>query len=128
MTDPAFLIDSNIAIYILEGREAALREAIEARNPGEVVISAISYAEVMRGIDSRDEVRDARARRLFAAFPVMAFDMAAAEVYRRMPFRRARFDSLIAAHAISLGLVLVTNNERDFAGIPSLRVENWTKK
>ena len=125
MVEPAYLIDSNIAIYVLEGRQPALREAIEARAPGEIVISAISYAEVMREIDPQDRGRNARAERLFDIFPIVDFDKAAAEAYRRIPFRRGRFDSLIAAHALSSGLVLVTNDKHDFAGIPGLRIENW---
>ena len=127
MTDPAFLIDSNIAIYILEGQLVALRRALERRRPGELAISSISFAEVMRGIGLADKPREEKARRLFATFPVLPFDLAAAEAYRRIPFRRGRFDSLIAAHALALGLTLVTNNERDFADIPGLRIENWTK-
>ena len=127
MADPAFLIDSDIAIYILEGSELTLRAAIERRQPGQIAISTISVAEVMRGIDPQDERREALARRLFAAFPILAFDLAAAEAYRRVPFRRGRFDSLIAAHALSRDLVLITNNERDFAAIAGLRVENWIK-
>ena len=127
MADPAFLIDSDIAIYILEGSELTLRAAIERRQPGQIAISTISVAEVMRGIDPEDKRREALARRLFAAFPIIAFDLAAAEAYRHVPFRRGRFDSLIAAHALSRDLVLITNNERDFASIPGLRVENWVR-
>ena len=127
MAEAAFLIDSNIAIYILDGGPMPLRHALESRQPGEVVISAVSFAEVMRGIDSADRKREQLARRLFGRFPTLPFDLAAAEAYRRIPFRRGRFDSLIAAHALSLGLTLVTNNERDFLGIPSLKVANWTR-
>ncbi len=47
--------------------------------------------------------------------------------YASIPFKRSRFDRLIAAQALSLGLTLVTNNERDFADVPDLKVENWTK-
>lgn len=57
--------------------------------------------------------------------PILPFDDRAAVAYASLPFRRARFDRLIAAHALSLGLTLVTNNEADFADIPGLRVENW---
>jgi tRNA(fMet)-specific endonuclease VapC len=44
-----------------------------------------------------------------------------------LPFRRASYDRLIAAHALSLDLTLITNNEGDFADVPGLRVENWTR-
>lgn len=126
MTDPGFLIDSNIAIYILDGGPPPLRRAIESRATGEVVVSSISFAEVMRGIDPADEEREGRARQLFATFPVLPFDQAAAERYRAIPFRRGTFDRLIAAHALSLDLTLISNNVRDFANIPGLAVENWT--
>ena len=47
--------------------------------------------------------------------------------YCEIPFKRNRFDRLIAAHALSLGLTLVTNNEADFSDISGLGIENWTK-
>ena len=59
--------------------------------------------------------------------PVVPFDQAAAQIYARLPFRRHRFDRLIAAHALALDVTLVTANERDFRDIAALRVENWTK-
>ena len=58
---------------------------------------------------------------------VLPFDHLAAKIYARLPFRRGSFDRLIAAHALSLGLVLVTDNERDFADIDDLIVENWMR-
>ena len=44
----------------------------------------------------------------------------------KLPFKRARFDRLLAAHALSLGVTIITNNEADFADVPELAVENWT--
>lgn len=126
MADPAFLLDSNICIYILAGVEEALRTRIEQRVPGELVTSAIVYAEVMRNIDPEDQARTAQARRFFAAFQVMDFDEAAALRYREVPFKRHAFDRLIAAHALALGLTVVTANETDFLDVPRLKVENWT--
>ena len=58
---------------------------------------------------------------------VMPFDELAARQYARLPFKRGSFDRLIGAHALALGLVLVTNNEADFADIPDLQIENWTR-
>lgn len=126
MTDPVFLLDSNICIYVLEGLEEHLRKRIEAHGPGELVTSSIVYVEVMRGIDSSNLSKLARAERLFTVFPVQAFDQQAAHRYRDIPFKCGSFDRLIAAHALSLGLTLVTNNSADFADVPGLRVENWT--
>ena len=57
---------------------------------------------------------------------MLPFEEVAAEAYQLVPFRRGRFDRLIAAHALALGLTVVTNNEEDFADIPGLAIENWT--
>lgn len=127
MSEPRFLFDSNICIYVLEGVGERLRTRVEDCAPGEIVTSAIAYAEVMRGIRTDDLERSTRAQRMFAIFNPLPFDEAAALSYRSMPFRRGGYDRLIAAHALSLDLILITNNVRDFADVSGLRVENWTK-
>lgn len=65
--------------------------------------------------------------RFLGKFPVVPFDEAAARAYARVPFRRGKLDRLIAAHALALDIVLVTNNERDFADVPGLKTEDWTR-
>lgn len=127
VAEPVFLLDSNICIYILDGAVAPLRQRVEERLPGEIALSAISHAEVMRGIPIEDRERTRRAERLFAYLPVVPFDLPASAAYRAVPFKRGSFDRLIAAQALSLGLTLVTNNERDFDDIPNLKIENWTR-
>ena len=127
MAEPAFLLDSNICIYVLEGRGRELRDRIEACSPGEIVTSSIVFAEVSRGLDLRDRKRVESADKLFAAFPIQPFDRAAAERYRDVPFSRGRFDRLIAAHALALGVTVITSNLDDFADVPGLRVEDWTR-
>lgn len=126
MSDPAFLLDSNICIYLLEGLSNAARKRVERCSPGELATSAIAFAEVMRGVPPDDPEALGKTLALFAVAPVLPFDTAAARAYARVPFRRGTFDRLIAAHALALGLTLVTNNERDFTDVPGLRVENWT--
>jgi tRNA(fMet)-specific endonuclease VapC len=126
VADPLFLIDSNICIYVLEGLSEPARRRIEAWDPGDIVTSAIAYAEVMRGIAPGNSGAMAKAEALFRIIEVLPFDRRAAAAYVSMPFRRASYDRLIAAHALSLGLTFVTNNERDFGAVVGLRVENWT--
>ena len=125
MADPTFLLDANTCIYIItygSGSEAA---RLGRQRPGSVVTSAVAYAEVVKGLLG-DEIATAAATRLFRLAAVQPFDVAAAEVYARLPFRRANFDRLIAAHAIALDLILVTTNTRDFSDIPGLKLENWS--
>ena len=127
----AYLIDTNIAIYARDGIDAVLGKLAE--HDGEVLLSALSLAELQRGI-YRDAaltpLRNARVEVLLRAIPVIPFDAAAAEAYGRIiaqcGWTRGRdFDRMIAAHAISTGLILVTNNTADFSDIPGLVLENW---
>lgn len=124
MVEPAFLLDANICVYLLDGNAEALRKRIEKSPQGSVVTSSIAFGEVIIGAHRRRATDAALA--LFRAVPVLPFDQNAGAIYATLPFKRASFDRLIAAHALSLGLTLVTNNARDFADIPNLKIENWT--
>lgn len=125
MAEAAFLLDSNILIYLLRGLSPGARARVEQCEPGEIVTSAIVYAEVMRKAPP-DEVGQDDIDALFEIVPIRPFDTRAALEYRNVPFRRGKFDRLIAAHALALGLTLVTNNEDDFDGVQGLKIENWT--
>jgi tRNA(fMet)-specific endonuclease VapC len=122
---PRVLLDSNVCIYLIEGLSEAARHRVEGFAPGEVVTSAIAFAEVMLRVDEADPKASANARAFFSEIPVLPFDAEAALSYRHVPFERHRFDHLIAAHALSLDLLLVTRNTRHFGNVPGLRVENW---
>lgn len=126
MTEPRFLLDSNVCIYLLEGLSDEARQRAEQCSPGELVTSAIAYAEVLRGLDRANKAGLSAVGAFFRVVEIVPFDDSAAGRYSDVPFKRGRFDRLIAAHALALGLTLVTNNERDFADVPDLRVENWT--
>lgn len=129
----AYLIDTNIFIHARDGTEAVLRRFEQHEHA--VFLSALSLAELQRGLILGSEevaLRRERHRVLLDRIPVLPFDVDAAEAYGRIVAQGGRIkyrdiDHLIAAHALSTGSVLVTNNEADFAGIPGLAVENWTK-
>jgi tRNA(fMet)-specific endonuclease VapC len=121
-----FLIDSDLAIYSMGGDAGStLNCRLAECSPGEVAISAVSFAEVTLGTWNgkapKQEILDAFAR----VIPILPFDEAAAREYAKLPLKRARFDRLLAAHALSIGAIVVTNNEADFADVPGLVVENW---
>jgi len=126
VSEPLYLLDSNICIYVLEGGPPAVRRRVESFAPGELVTSSIAYAEVMRGL-SGNIVKVKAAGAFFKVVSPLPFGEDEARQYADLPFRRAGFDRLIAAHALVRNLVLVTNNERDFRDIAKLRVENWTR-
>jgi tRNA(fMet)-specific endonuclease VapC len=123
-----FLLDSNICIYILKGLSEGARRTVEDHRPGEVVTSAVAFAEVMNGLRDAKSKALADAAAFFEIVPVQPFDAAAAEKYRKLVFERHRFDHLIAAHALSLDVVMVTRNVRHFRNVPELRVEDWTSR
>jgi tRNA(fMet)-specific endonuclease VapC len=121
-----YLIDTDCAVYAMTAKYPALRERLADCEPGTIAISAISYAELALGTErGKPPPADVLAAFL-RQIPVVPFDDAAAQRYAELPFKRARFDRLLAAHALSIGARIVTNNERDFADVPGLTVENWT--
>lgn len=121
-----FLLDANIVIAASLGIGSALRERMAACAEGDLVTSAIAYAEVIYGSAQGKPPALDRLRALTEEVPVLEFDRTAAAAYSTLRFKRASFDRLIAAHALALGATLVTDNEGDFADVPGLRVENWT--
>lgn len=126
-----YLLDTNACIDFLLGRSERLRERI-GQHFGALAVSAITVAELRVGSrTSSDPQRDGQRIDTFVALVgLVPFDDKAAECYgrvmREVGVRRKSFDRLIGAHALSLGLTLVTNNEADFTDIPGLRIENWT--
>jgi tRNA(fMet)-specific endonuclease VapC len=129
---PRFMLDTNMCIYLMKNQPEHVAERFAQCYVGDVVMSAITYAELEYGVAV--SANHARERRNLAALiediPVAPFDVAAAKAYG--PVREAtrerrkdHIDKLVAAHALALDIVLVTNNERDFAAYPGLKLENW---
>ncbi|GAC1334849.1 MAG: type II toxin-antitoxin system VapC family toxin [Collimonas sp.] len=127
-----YMLDTNMCIYLMKNQPHQVARRFAECFVGDVVMSAITFAELEYGVTVSE--RQARERRnllaLIEDIPVAAFDRAAASAYG--PIREAtrerkkdHLDKLIAAHAVSLDIVLVTNNERDFASYPGLKIENW---
>ena len=127
MTEPRFLLDTNSLIYLAEQTHERVTRRASDCAPGEIIISTIVVAEFALGVDW--SLPDARLTfdRLLDAIPVRDFDRSAALCYASLPFRRHSFDRLIAAHALALGVTLVSTNVNDFVGIDGLKVEDWTQ-
>lgn len=127
----AYLIDTNIAIHARGGTDAVLNRL--ALHDGDILLSALSLAELQRGLfknKADGAIRQMRLDVLLRHIPVLPFDAAAAEAYGRIIaqcgwVKGRDYDRMIAAHAISARCVLVTSNEADFRDVPGLVVENW---
>lgn len=120
-----YLIDASAAVCAMDTGNELLKARLADCTAGEVGISAISYAEVAYGTRIGKPPPPEVLEAFISAIPLLPFDEAAAREYARLPFKRARFDRLLAAHALSIGAIVVTNNEADFADVPGLRIENW---
>ena len=129
---PRYMLDTNMCIYLMKNQPEQVARRFAECSVGDVIISAITYAELEFGVTvSANRARERRNLNLLIQdIPVIAFNSAASISYG--PVRAATrnrkkdlLDKLIAAHAISLNAVLVTNNERDFIGYPDIKIENW---
>lgn len=120
--EPRFLLDSNIAIYLVAGKAPLATARLAACAIGSVVTSSVCLAEMLIG--RRPGEADGLAVML-SYVAVLPFDELAAQAYGRLPFKRRSFDRLVAAHALALDLTVITANTADFADVPGLRVENW---
>lgn len=121
-----FMLDSNVVIAVALAAGEAVRQRMAEHEEGDFVISSVAFAEVMHCSVHGKPPTIEKLQALIEEVPVMAFDENAARVYATIPFKRAGYDRLIAAHALSLGLTVITCNTKDFADVPGLVVENWT--
>jgi len=127
-----YMLDTNMCIYLMKHQPPEVAQRFAECYVGDVVMSAITYAELAYGVTvSSAQKRDRSSlAALVDDIPVMGFDAAAGAAYGPIRLatrdsKRDHLDNLIAAHAVSLGVTLVTNNERDFARYPGLVTENW---
>ena len=121
-----YLIDADCAIYAMSDATSIVNDRIADCSPGDIAISAISFSEIALGVQLQKPPPPEVLEAFVAVIPIMPFDENAAREYANLPFKRTRFDRLLAAHALSIGAVVVTNNEADFADVPGLVIENWT--
>jgi tRNA(fMet)-specific endonuclease VapC len=121
-----YLLDSNIIILLTMNADAGVVARAAECFEGDLVTSAVAIGEVALGSVRGKPPGFAQLQAFLEEVPVLPFDMAAARAYATLPFKRRSFDRLIAAQALALDVILVTDNEKDFADIPGLKVENWT--
>ena len=129
-----YLLDTSICIYSLNRRPPEVLERLAQVGPASVAISVVTLVELRHGAEkSQEPAKSHRKLDLFLRpMPILDFDEAAAEIAGRIRADLDRrgtpigdLDSLIAAHAFSRGLVLVTNNLRELGSVEGLRTENW---
>ena len=132
-----YMLDTNICIYAIKHKPDTVIKKFLSHDPEELCISAITYAELMHGVEKSMAVeRNRIAMSLFLSpITILQFDERAAEEYGRIKAELEKkgtpigpMDTLIAGHARSSGLILVTNNTREFNRVVGLTVEDWTQE
>ena len=130
-----YLIDTNICIYIMNKRPVGVIKKFKQFALGEIGISTITVSELQYGVSKSTyrEKNEVRLEEFLAPLEILTYDQTAARIYGDIRFQLEKsgqligpLDLLIAAHAISQNLVLITNNDREFKRIKKLRIENWT--
>lgn len=128
------LLDTNVCIYVIREHPAEVLRRFEEYTVGDIAVSSITVAELYFGArKSRRPAQNERALEQFLLpLEITEFGREAAAVYGKIRAALERrsapigpLDTLIAAHAVSLSLTLVTNNVHEFERVPELALDNW---
>jgi tRNA(fMet)-specific endonuclease VapC len=127
------LLDTNTCIYIINNRPPNVLEKFRKYKAGEVGISSIAASELAYGVAKSGSLKNRKAlERFLAPLQILPFDSQCLWFYADLRASLEKqgqsigpMDTLIAAHALSIGGTLVTNNVKEFVRVPKLKLENW---
>lgn len=131
---PKFLLDTNICIYIAKQKPLSVLHKFEQLVVGQVAMSTITYGELQFGAQKSQHPRKTMnmLEELMNLIPPLSIPIEAGKIYGEIRSKLEKQgtaignnDLWIAAHALSLDVVLVTNNEKEFRRIPHLKIDNW---
>ncbi|MFA6036757.1 MAG: type II toxin-antitoxin system VapC family toxin [Legionellales bacterium] len=129
-----YMLDTNICIYIIKKNPKKVLEKFTLFSLGDIGISSITAAELMHGVEKSTHVEKNKAalEEFLLPLEIAAFDENAAQHYGHIRAHLERagtpigpLDLIIAAHALHLKAVLITNNQKEFSRVPQLKIENW---
>lgn len=128
-----YLLDTNIVIYVLKRRPIKVLEVFN-KNASRMAISSITLSELMYGVEKSSQINKnlEAVEEFISHLDVLSYDAKASQHYGQIKAKLEKKgqvigenDIHIAAHAISQGLTLVTNNLKEFKRVPNLALENW---
>ncbi|MEQ1105852.1 type II toxin-antitoxin system tRNA(fMet)-specific endonuclease VapC [Acinetobacter ursingii] len=128
-----YLLDTNICIYVINHKPQHVFERFKQYQLGQLAISSITASELAFGVEKSGSERNKQALAKFLApLDVLPYDEKAVQYYAKLRHQLqskgqtiGSLDMLIAAHALSLDIILVTNNTKEFERIDELKLENW---
>jgi tRNA(fMet)-specific endonuclease VapC len=131
-----YLIDTNICIYIMNKKPDDVIQKFKQIKIGEIGVSTITISELQYGISKsrKRKKNEIRLNEFITPLEILPYDESAAKAYGDLRYELEKagkpigpLDLLIAAHAVSRNLIVVTNNDKEFKRIKKLKVENWAK-
>jgi len=128
-----YLLDTNICIYAIKNKPAQVLDALRQHESSGIGISSITAGELLFGVEKSGSERNRTALAHFLEpLEIADFDIRAATIYGRIRQHLEQagtpigpLDTQIAAHALALGVTLVSNNLREFERVPGLQLANW---
>jgi tRNA(fMet)-specific endonuclease VapC len=130
-----FLLDTNIASFVIKGSRPAVLERLARQPRARVGVSVITEMELRFGLArlANPVTLEERVNEFLAAVPVLELPDDIASSYAKVRAALEKhgraigpLDTIIAAHAVAVGAVLVTNNVREFGRVKGLRLEDWS--
>lgn len=132
-----YLLDTNICIYLIKKQDKHVLNKFKKLVLGDVGISSVTLSELLHGVYKSEHIQKNHAAldEFILPLEVMSYDEEAALHYGMLRAHLEKrgtpigpLDMMIAAHAKSLNVILVTNNKREFMRVPELQVENWVRE
>ena len=129
-----YMLDTDICIYIIKRKPKSVLKRLETLQPSQLTMSAITFAELMNGAKKSHHIESniAKLNELAELLKICPFDQRATVFYgdiRSSLEKKGKIigsnDLLIAAQALSLDLILATNNEKEFKRVQGIKIENW---
>jgi len=127
------MLDTNIIIYTIKNRPTKVRETFK-KHDGQMCVSTVTLGELIYGAEksAQPEKNIEVIESMMARLDVLSFDSQNTSHFGHLRAELANigkpigpYDTMIAGHARSRGLILVTNNTKEFKRVPGLRIENW---
>lgn len=129
------MLDTDIASYVIKGKSPTVDSHLSKVAVGHVCISAVTRAELRFGVRRLPKAHrlGAEVERFLSGIRTLPWDETAADTFAEVRARLERhgtpigvMDTMIAAHALAVPAILVTNNTGHFRRIPNLKLDNWS--
>ena len=131
-----YMLDTNTCIYIIKRKPVEVIDRFRQLQISQVSISSITLSELEYGVikSSKPEQNHLALAQFLAPIEILPYGDATAEHYGKLRVYLEKhgtpigsLDMLIAAHALSTGCILITNNLKEFERVPNLKINNWVK-